>query len=59
MKFETSDLQAQFVANKSVGICKHCQKRIAEEGYSQLDLKGENYWENESDYIQSNFERFN
>lgn len=39
--------------------CKHCQKRIKEEGYSQLDLNGENHWENESDYIQYNFERFN
>ena len=39
--------------------CIYCQKRIEEEGYSQLDLNGENYWENEADYIQYNFERFN
>jgi hypothetical protein len=37
--------------------CTHCQKRINEEGYSLLDLKGENYWEDEDDDTQSNFER--
>lgn len=38
--------------------CKHCQKRVREEGYSKVDMYGDDYFENESDIMQSNYERW-
>ena len=38
--------------------CKHCQKRVREEGYSKVDMYGDDYFENESDIMQSNYDRW-
>jgi hypothetical protein len=38
--------------------CRHCQKRIDNEGYSLQDLYGDDYKENESHIMQSNYDKW-